>query len=39
MLIQHVKFLANVNAKAAYRLADKIQEAINRGKFMIHFGI
>ena len=28
MLIQHVKFLANVNVKAAYRLANKIQEEI-----------
>ena len=33
MLIQHVKFLANVNAKAAYRLADKIQEEINTLKY------
>lgn len=33
MLIQHVKFLANVNVKAAYRLANKIHEEIMTLKY------
>lgn len=33
MLIQHVKFLANVNVKAAYRLSNKIQEEIMTLKY------